>query len=63
MGTLDLDYADNAILISNWPEEIQRLMNCLVSEGRKVGLVIISRKTEIINMTIENAQNCSIEGS
>ena len=26
-------------------------------------MVINSRKTEIINMNIENAQNCSIEGS
>ena len=29
----------------------------------KVALVIISRKTEIINMNIERAQNCSIEES
>ena len=39
------------------------MLYCLVNEGRKVGLVINSRKTEIINMNIENAQDCSIEGS
>ena len=30
---LNLDYADNIILISNGPEEILRVLNCLVSEG------------------------------
>ena len=60
---LDLEYADDIIFICNGPEEIQRVLDCLVSEGRKVGLVINSRKTEIININIENAQNCSIEES
>ena len=60
---LDLDYADDIILICNGPEEMQRVLDCLVNEGRKVGLVINHRKTEIMNMNIENAQNCSIEGS
>ena len=59
-----MDYADNVILVCNGPEEMQRLLDCLVSEGRKASLVINSRKSEIINMNIKkNAQNCSIEGS
>ena len=60
---LDLEYADDIIFICNGPEEMQRVLDCLVSEGRKVGLVINTRKTEIINMNIENAQDCSVEGS
>ena len=59
----DLDYADDIILIYNGPEKIQRVLNCLVNEGLKVGLVINSRETEIINMNIENAHNCLMEGS
>ena len=53
---LDLEYADDIILVCNGPEEIQRVLDCLVSEGRKVGLVINSRKTEIININVENAE-------
>ena len=44
--------AHDTILTRNMPEEIQRVLDCLVSEGRKVGLVINSRKTEIINIPI-----------
>ena len=60
---LDLDYADDIVLICNEPEELQRVLDCLVSEGRKVGLVINSRKTEIMNMNLENAPDCVVEGN
>ena len=59
---MDLDYADDIVLVCNGPEEIQRVLDCLVNEGRKVGLVINNRKTEIINMNVENAQDCLVEG-
>ena len=38
----DLDYADDLVFVCNGPEEVQRVLDCLVNEGRKVGLVINS---------------------
>ncbi|XP_064082923.1 uncharacterized protein LOC135198935 [Macrobrachium nipponense] len=59
---LDLDYADDTAFICEGPEKMQRTLDCLVSEGRKVGLVLDSGKTEIVNMmNIESAQDCLIE--
>ena len=57
---LDLDYADDIVLVCNSPEEVQRVLNCLVREGQKVGLVINSGKTEIINMNVENPHDCIV---
>ena len=34
------------------------MLNWLVSEGRKMGLVINCRKNEIINMNMDNVQDC-----
>ena len=34
-----------------------------MSDGRKVVLVIISEKTEIMNMNIENAPNYGVKGN
>ena len=59
---LDLDYDDDDIvLVCNGPEEVQGMLDCLVNEGRKAGLVINNGKTEIMNMNIENAQDCITE--
>ena len=58
---LDLDCADDILFICDGPEEIQSVLNYLVSEGQEVGLVINSRKTEIMNISIENAQDCMAE--
>ena len=60
---LDLDYADDIVFICNRTEEMQRVLDCLVNEGKKVGLVINSRKTEIMNINIENAHDCFVEGT
>ena len=60
---LDLDYADDIVLVCNEPEELQRVLDGLVSEGQKVWLVINSRKTEIMNMNLENAPDCVVEGN
>ena len=57
---VDLDYADDIVLISESPEGIQRVLDCLVREGDKVGLVINCAKTEMINMNNENARDCVI---
>ena len=60
---VDLDYADDIVLISEGTDEMQRILDCLVEEGKKVGLIINCSKTEIINMNIVNAGDCLIEGS
>ena len=60
---LDLDYADDIVLMCYGPGEMQRVLDCLVREGKKMGLVINCRKTEIINMNMDNAQDCLIEGT
>ena len=59
---VDLDYADDIVLISNSPTEIQMVLNCLIREGGKVGLKINCTKTEIIHMNICNPEDCVIEG-
>ena len=59
---VDLDYADDIVIISEGTAEMQRVLDCMVREGKKVGLVINCAKTEIINMNIENADECFIEG-
>jgi len=43
---LDLDYADDIVLFSEGEEEMQRVLDCLVREGKKIGLVINCAKTE-----------------
>ena len=58
----DLDYADDIVLISEGPEEMQRVVDCLVREGKKVGLVINCAKTEIMNINIDNQRDCVIGG-
>ena len=60
---LDLDYADDIVFVCSSPEEVQRVLNCLVLEGQKVGLIINSGKTEIINMNMENPQDCVVGGT
>ena len=57
---VDLDYADDIVLICESPEGTQRVLDCLVREGEKVGLVINCEKTEIINMNIDNVRDCVI---
>ena len=58
----DLDYANDILLISEGPEEMQRILDCLVRDGKKVRLVINCAKTEIINMNVANQRDCIIEG-
>lgn len=59
----DFDYADDIVLISEGKDEMQRILDCLVREGKKVGLVRYCSKTEIINLSIVNTRGSLIEGS
>ena len=58
----DLDYADDIVLINNGPREMQTVLNVLIREGGKVGLKINCKKTEIINMNMQNPDDCVIDG-
>ena len=58
---LDLDYADDIVLFSE-REDMQKVPECLVREGKKIGLVIHCAKTEIMNMNIDNPRHCVIDG-
>lgn len=59
---LDLDYADDIVLLIEGDEEMQRVLDCLVREGKKIGLVINCAKTEIINMNINIPRDYVISG-
>ena len=54
----DLDYADDIALLSNNINNLQDLLDKLKENGRKVGLKINARKTEI--MRTEHAQHGNI---
>ena len=58
----DLDYADDIVLISEGTDEMQRVLDCIVGEGGKVGLIINCARTEMINMNIANPRACVIGG-
>ena len=58
----DLDYADDIVLISEGTDEMQRVLDCIVREGKKVGLIIDCAKTEMINVNIANTRACVIGG-
>ena len=56
----DLDYADDIVLISEGTDEMQkRVLDSIVREGGKVGLIINCAKTE---MNIGNPSACVIGG-
>ena len=44
----DLDYADDIVIIAPTVDAVQEMLDKLVLEGGKVGLVINRRKTEIM---------------
>lgn len=58
---LNLDYADDIVLFSE-REDMQKVPECLVREGKKIGLVIYCAKTEIMDMKIGNPRDCVIDG-
>ena len=58
----ELDYADDIVLIREGTDEMQRVLDCTVREGGKVGLIINCAKTEMINMNIANPRACVIGG-
>lgn len=58
----DLDYADDIVLTCDGKEEMQRVLDCFVREGMKVGLKINCAKTEIIYMNKINPRDCVIGG-
>lgn len=50
------------MFISEGTEEMQRVLDCLIREGKKVVLVINCAKIEMITMNIVNQGECIIEG-
>lgn len=53
-------YMDDNVLTSKGTEEMQRVLDCLVRDGRRFGLVINCPKTEKINMNIDKPRYCII---
>ena len=49
-------------LVCEGTDEMQRVLDCIVREGGKVGLIINCVKTEMINMNIPNPRACVIRG-
>ena len=58
----DLEYADDIVLIASTMAEMQEMIDRLVMEGRKVGLVINRRKTEVMQIQSDDQMNCFIGG-
>ncbi|XP_068227736.1 uncharacterized protein [Palaemon carinicauda] len=54
----DLEYADYVLLIASTTAETQEMVDRLVLERRKVGLVINQRKTEIMQIQSGDQTNC-----
>ena len=51
------------MLISEGTYEMQRVLDCIVREEGRVGLIIYCAKTEVINMNIANPGACVIGGT
>ena len=58
----DLDYADDIVLMASTVAEMQEMLDKLVLEGRKVGLVINRRKTELIKIQSGDPLDCYVGG-
>lgn len=58
----DLDYADDIVLMSSTTAEMQEMLDKLVLEGGKVGLVINKRKTELMKIQSGDPLDCYVEG-
>ena len=58
----DLDYADDIVIIAPTVDAVQEMLDKLVLEGGKVGLVINRRKTEIMQTQNGDPVDCYIEG-
>ena len=56
----DLDYADDICLLANDVEEMQRMVDTLVTEGNKIGLTINTQKTELMKIRVEEPRSVSI---
>ncbi|XP_068250548.1 uncharacterized protein [Palaemon carinicauda] len=58
----DLEYADDKLLITSTMDEMKEMIDKLVLEGRKVGLVINQRNTEVMQIQSGDQTNCFIGG-
>ena len=58
----DLDYADDIVIIAPTVDAVQEMLDKLVLEGGKVGLVINRRKTEIMQIQNGDPVDCYVEG-
>ena len=58
----DLEYADDIVLIASTMAEMQEMIDRLVLEGGKVGLVINRRKTEIMQIQSGDQMDCFVGG-
>ena len=59
----DLDHAEDIALIAHAIAEMQEMINRLVSEGEKVGLVINRRETLIMQIqSDDDHMNCITDG-
>ena len=56
----DMEYADDAVLISSSIEGVQNFIDILNREGKKVGLVINIRKTEVMKNEHAEDGHCHI---
>ena len=56
----DMEYADDAVLISSSVERLQNFIDTLAMEGKKVGLVINIRKTEVMKNEHAGDGRCHI---
>ena len=56
----DMEYADDAVLISPSIEALQNLIDALVTEGKKVGLVVNIQKTEVLKNEHAGYGHCHI---
>ena len=58
----DLEFADDIVLMAQTIAEMQEMIDKLVAEGKKVGLVINRRKTVIMKIQSDDQMNCIIDG-
>ena len=58
----DLEYADDAVLISRTPQDLQNLLSRMHEISREVGLKINRRKTEIMRTEYSLRDEITLEG-
>ena len=59
----DLDYADDICLLARDIEEMQVMVDTIVTEGSKIGLTINTAKTEVMKIRTQDTRYVTIGGS